>query len=127
MPPVPSLGGNPFNEGPQRVWGQYQDPTATNFPSFLSPESQKVMNPSMPKAPTAAQGSTTDDYYKYAILASLLGSAGAGIGQAFQPWVKPPQPLPSPQAPQMPITAPAVLQALTQTRAARKGYKHRRG
>ena len=64
----------------------------------------------------------TNDYYKYAILASLLGSAGAGLGQAFRPWIRPPQPLPSPQAPQMPITAPASLQALASTRAARKGY-----
>lgn len=67
-------------------------------------------------------GTPADKYYQYALLAGLLGSAGAGIGQAFRPWVKPPQPLPSPQAPQMPITAPTALQALTQTRAARKGY-----
>lgn len=64
----------------------------------------------------------TNDYYKYAILAGLLGSTGAGIGQAFRPWVRPPQPVASPQAPQMPITAPASINALAQTRSARKGF-----
>ena len=73
-------------------------------------------------AGTGTVDPSTNKLYNYAILASLLGSAGAGLGQAFRPWVRPPQPLPSPQAPQMPITAPAALQALTQTRAARKGF-----
>lgn len=66
--------------------------------------------------------SNSDKLYGYAMLSALLGSAGASLGQAFRPWVKPPQALPSPQAPQMPITAPAALQALTQTRQARRGF-----
>ena len=101
----------------------------------------------MPPAPTAANPSTppygpgtmallgnvqrdlttpsadpTNEYYKYAVLASLLGSVGAGVGQAFRPWVRPPQPLPSPQAPQMPVTAPASISALSNFHSARKGY-----
>ena len=74
---------------------------------------------------TVGSGTTQTDpnkLYNYAILSAMLGSAGAGLGQAFRPWIRPPQPLPSPQAPQMPITAPASLQALTQLRAARKGF-----
>jgi len=118
MPPAPTpMGGNPFVQS--QVWGQYQDPTAANFPSFLDPMSRQVMDE--PKADKTT-ASDPNKLYNYAILASLLGSAGAGLGQAFRPWVRPPQPLPSPQSPQMPITAPAALQALTQTRQARKGY-----
>ena len=76
----------------------------------------------IPDASAGASANDPNKLYQYAVLSALLGSAGAGLGQAFRPWIRPPQPLPSPQAPQMPITAPAALQALTQTRAARKGF-----
>ena len=108
---------------PMSVWQMPPIPDGTipdarmlaGVSSYYPPS--EIPTPTMPTG-----GDDTNKLYNYAILASLLGSAGAGLGQAFRPWVRPPQPLPSPQAPQMPITAPAALQALTQTRAARKGF-----
>ena len=97
----------------------YDDQQGTQGPLPIG----MVNLPEMP-APltTTSPISNSDKLYGYAMLSALLGSAGASLGQAFRPWVKPPQALPSPQAPQMPITAPAALQALTQTRQARKGF-----
>jgi hypothetical protein len=120
LPAVPSTGSNPLTGSAPRVWGQFQDPTFANFPQFLSPESRQHMT--MPKDSPTPPISELDKWYQYALLGSLLGTVGAGIGQAFRPWYQPPPPMASPQAPQMPITAPAALQALTQTRAARKGF-----
>lgn len=103
----------------------HRAPTPEGMPPVpttpLSPEGADLMQ-GVQRGLQTPPVDPSNDYYKYAVLAALLGGAGAGIGQSFRSWVRPPQPLPSPQAPQMPITAPSALQALTQTRAARKGY-----
>lgn len=110
----PDLGGMPAPIGPPA------DPSAASRDPLISGMLAQVQKDI--GSGGAAQPLGGDKLYQYALLSALLGSAGAGIGQSFRPWVRPPQPLPSPQAPQMPITAPSALQALTQTRAARKGY-----
>ena len=75
----------------------------------------------------ASQGSAVDptgaanpnDWYKYAVLASIAGPAGVALGQAFRPRHQPPPPIAPPPGPRMEITAPASLGYLANTRRKR--------
>lgn len=90
----------------------------------MLPEFYRLDNPPYVPSPTPPSTPPPEafDWYKYAVLGSLLSSAGAALGSAFRP-APPPQPLPAPaqfyKAPE--ITAPTSMQALIAAQQRRRG------
>lgn len=101
LPDLP-MGGNPFMEF-LPITGAYQGKKLEDFP-FLKNE----------------ETATPADWYKYAVLASLAGTAGAALGQAFRPrWGPPPPVAPPTPFSKGEVTAPASLSYLAATRRKR--------
>jgi hypothetical protein len=84
-------------------------------PAFSGWAASDVANaappPQTPPTPTDPWAKVPD-WYKYATLASMLGTVGSAAGMAFRPWFPPPPPVSASPYKAPETTAPASLQYL---------------